>query len=196
MANSVIFVTRRDLEDIMSALDIVSYVLVWAAPGVEPGELVSAIESSIDKVNAVPASQFVENDRQLVLQMGVETIALMTLICGVLAILLVAFTLYTRVARQRRELAIAKALGARNTHLYLSVSIQALAITAASVALALALAAVLMPAVEALVPQVSVSLAAPSVLRVAVGGLLVAVLASMIPARQVARVDPMAAFGR
>jgi cell division protein FtsX len=134
-------VTKPDLEDVMSSLDIVSFMLVKANPGVSPDMLARRIESNVTKVSALPSHAFVANDRSMVMQMGVETIALMTTIGGSLAILLVAFTVYSQIARQQRELAVAKALGATNRMLLMSVTAQATAISVISVLVALLLAA-------------------------------------------------------
>ncbi len=194
MANSVIFVTRRDLEDIMTSLDIVSYILVKAETGVDPAALANDIERDVDKVTAIPSGQFVFNDRNMAVQMGVETIALMTLIGASLAVLLVAFAIYSLIARQRRELAVVKALGASNRTVYLSVAFQAAGITLASIVLSVLLAMLLMPAATALIPQLTLKLTLASVGRIAVVGAVVALIASLIPARQGARVDPLSAF--
>jgi len=194
MANSVIFVTREDVEDIMSALDIVSFVLVTADDGVSPESLATRIEQEVNKVEALPARQFLANDRQLAIQMGVETVALMTFICSILAVLLIGFTVYSQVSRQRRELAVAKALGAGNASLYASVCLQAAVLGIASVALAAILALALMPIVSAAVPMISLELTTASLMRTMVAGVVIAMLASLVPAWRIARLDPMTAF--
>jgi len=194
MANSVVFIAKTDLEDMMSSLDITSYGLVKAEPGVDPDALAERIEAEVDKVHALPAERFVRNDRQMALQMGVETIATMTLIGGALAILLVAFTVYSRVSRQRRELAVVKALGVSNVSLYACISLQAVVITLLSGVVATGLALAIMPMLTELVAAVTLKLTPGAVVRVAVVGVFVSVLASLIPARQIARVDPLSAF--
>jgi putative ABC transport system permease protein len=194
MANSIVFVTRTDLEDIMMSFDIVSFVLIKAAAGADPARVAMNIERAVDNVQAIPARQFQRNDKELVLQMGVEAIALMTLIGGAVAALLVAYSIYSHVERQRRELAVAKALGAVNLSIYASVALQAAVITLASLVLAVALALVGMPLITALVPQVSLELTTLAVARVAVVGIAISLLASLVSARQIARVDPLSAF--
>ena len=194
IANPVLFVTKIDLEDIMQSLDIVSFVLVKAAAGVDSATLAARIEEAVDNVHALPAEQFVANDRRMALQMGVETIALMTVIGGVLAALLVAFTVYSQVARQRRELAVAKALGVTNASLYCSVVVQAVAITIAGVVFAVALLAAAVPLTTLMLPQVTLLLTPSSVVQIGLIGVAVAAIASLLPARQIARVDPVSAF--
>lgn len=194
MANSIIFVTKNDLEDIMTSLDIVSYGLVKAAPGVAPTVLAARIEQEIEKVRALPADQFIINDQRMAMQMGVETIALMTIIGGALAILLVAFTVFSQVDRQRRELAVAKALGATNRSLYISVGVQAIVITLSGVMLAVVLASGVMPLATALIPAVNLKLTTAAVVRIALVGIAVTLIASLIPAQKIARLDPLSAF--
>jgi putative ABC transport system permease protein len=194
MGNTVIFVTKPDLEDVMSSLDIVSFMLVKAEPGFSPGVLARSIRRNVTKVNALPSSEFVENDKTMVMQMGVETIALMTIIGGSLAVLLVAFTVYSQIARQQRELAIAKALGATNRMLLMSVTAQATAITLISVLAAVLLALALVPLTDTLVPQVTLRITGSAIERIAILGVAVALIASLVPARRIARADPVTAF--
>lgn len=194
MANSVIFITKSDLEDMMRALDIVSYGLVKLEPGTNAVAMAKTIEQAIEKVEALPTARFVINDHRMAMQMGVETIAVMTIIGGALAALLVAFTIYSQVARQRRELAVAKALGATQRALYASVALQAVTITLISVVLATGLALIVMPVVTVLIPPVTLKLTVSAVVRIGIVGVLVALLAALVPARQVARVDPLSAF--
>jgi putative ABC transport system permease protein len=194
MANSVIFINKLDLEDIMSSLDIASFMLVKAEQDVSPEQLAGSIEQAVESVHALSASQFLENDKRLAMQMGTETIALMTFIGGALAILLVAFTIYSQVARQRREMAVAKALGVTNRALYASVVLQAIGITLASVAFATTVAVALLPALSHLIPAVTMTLTLASVVKITILGLFVAIVAAFLPARQVARLDPASAF--
>jgi putative ABC transport system permease protein len=196
MANSVIFINKIDLEDIMSSLDIASFILVKAEDNISAEVLADQIERNIEKVKALPAQQFLRNDKLMAMQMGTETIALMTSIGGALAILLVAFTVYSQVARQRRELAVVKAIGVSNLSLYLGIALQAVTITAASVILASLVSAFLMPLLSDLIPAVTMKLSAASVAKIAVVGVLVAIVSALVPARQVAEVDPVTAFNQ
>lgn len=194
MGNTVIFVSKNDLEDIMSALDIVSFLLIKTEPGVDPVALSNAINATVDNVQAVPSADFVENDRGMVMQMGVETIALMTVIGGALAVLLVAFTIYSFVSRLRRELAVIKALGATNRSLLASVGVQAVSVSIAGVILATVLAMTLIPLTGKFLPQVTLSLTLNAIVRTAIASVVIALLASFASARQLIRVDPVSAF--
>jgi putative ABC transport system permease protein len=194
MANPVAFVHSSDLHEIGSTQGFDSYVLVKAEPGVSPAALAQAIGERVEKVSAVPRDEFIRNDYRMAIQMGAELIRLMSGISAALAVLLVAFTLYTHTVRQRRELAIVKALGFGARHIYGIVLLQAVLLSALGFGLSVLLAqgAIALAAWQA--PQVSIQLTAPILARVGVGGLLIALLATLIPARQIARIDPQTVF--
>ncbi len=194
MANSVVFVHFADLEDILSAFGTVSYILVAAQPGVDANELARRIEQEVDKVSALPREQFIASDFKIAMHMGVEIIALMTAIGTALAILIIAFTAYSHVARKRRELAIAKTLGFPNRAIYVGVMVQTSVITLLGFLLALVFAYAVMPQISALVPQVTLIVTLTAIAKIGVVALTVALLASLVPAYLVARVDPLTVF--
>lgn len=196
MANTIIFVAKADLEDLMNSLDIVSFILVKAVPGTDSVLLARRIETEVDNVSALPSGQFIANDRKLVMQMGVETIALMVMIGGVLSVLLLTFTIYTQVSSQAKELAVVKALGTPDLSLYLSVVAQSVAIMLPSILLALLFAALLAQLMPLVLPQVALSLTAQSVWKVGLTGLLVGGVSALIAARQIVGIDPASAFSR
>jgi putative ABC transport system permease protein len=194
MANPVVFVAASDLEDLMQARGTVSYILVDAQPGQDPAALAARIEREVDKVSALPQARFTRNDIQLAMQMGAEIIAFMTIIGSALAAVIIAFSAYSQVARRRRELAIAKALGVRNREIYAAVAAQTALITVLGLVLALLAAWALFPLLSALVPQITLVLTAGALWRATAVALIVAVVSAWVPARYVARVDPLTAF--
>ena len=193
MANSVLFVSRLALEDLLSAFDIVSFIALKTDGSVDPEVLARQIAHDLD-VEALTKDQFVTNDRQLAMQMGVETIALMTVIGGTLAAVLVAFTVYAQVLRQRAAHAAIRALGATAFQLLATVLMQAFIVTLTGVAVAGGLAAIAMPLITAWIPQIQLQFSTAILVNVAVVGLVVALVASWWPARQLIGIDPVRAF--
>ncbi len=194
MGNPVNFVHAADLEDVLSSFGTHSYLLVDARPGVESADLARRIERAVDKVHAMPQEAFIESDFQIAMQMGVEIIAIMSAICTVLAMLIIAFTAYSSVARKRRELAIAKALGVPNRALYMAVLFQAAAITGAGYLIALAVAWFVLPHVSLVAPMVTLVVTFEAVTRVGLTALATALVAALVPAYYVGRLDPASAF--
>ena len=194
MANSVAFVSLPDLEDLLSISGTVSFVLVDAEPGQDPGELAARIEQQVDKVTALTQEQFIENDYQIAMLMGVEVISFMTVVAGALAGLIVAFTVYSQMLRRRKELAIAKALGFRNHSLYLAAFAQTLIITALAFAIALAISLLLLPLLSTLVPLITLDVTPKALARMSVISLSIALIVTVVPAYIVARIDPLTAL--
>jgi putative ABC transport system permease protein len=194
MANPIIFVAFPDLEDIVSSTGTFSYLLVDAVEGTDVRELGNRIEAEVEKVNAMAHGDFIDSDFKMAMHMGVEIIAMMTVIGSALAALIVAFTAYTHVMRKRRELAISKALGFHNSSIYAGVILQSAVITLLGFLLAAAFAFVVMPQISALVPQVTLVVSAGAVAKVGLVALGVAVLASLIPAYLVSRLAPASVF--
>ncbi len=194
MANSIAFVNFSDLEDVISTSGTVSFILVDAEDGQDIGLLAKRIGQNIDKVSSITNEQFIKNDFQIALLMGVEIVSFMTIIGAVLAALIIAFTAYSQVARRKRELAIAKALGYKNSSLYLAVFLQTFVITSLALVIALTISVLLLPVLSELVPQITLTVTTTALLRMSMIAFIVAMIAALVPARMVARVDPLTAF--
>lgn len=194
MANSVVFVTMRDLADIMSSIGARSYLLVDAEPGVDPVALAARIRAEIERVNVLPQTAFIESDWEIAAQMGLEIVGMMTVIGGLLAMMLTGFVVYSHVTRYEREIAVMKALGVRDRSIYLAVIAQVGTIAAVAVLLAAGLVLAVAPLTDWLVPQISLSLVPGALFRIAGLAVVVGLVASLIPVRRVVSVDPAAAF--
>ncbi len=194
MANSITFVTMPDLADVMSSFGTMSYFLVDAEPGVDPGVLAARIRGEVEKVNALPVKDFIAYDWDLAMQMGLEIIGMMTIIGAGLAILLTAFTVYSHISRREKELAVMKAVGVPNREIFWSVLLQTSWITVSGLLLAVTLVLIAIPLTTVFVPQVSLEIPGPALLRVVLCAAFVTFVATIIPLRRVMRVDPATAF--
>lgn len=196
MASSIVFVSREDLGDLLEGSDQYSYIMVFDKPGVDAQRLIERIEDEVDKVNALTSEDFIKSDQQLALQMGAEIIRMMTVLGTLLATLIVAFTAYSLIARKKQELAIAKAVGFSNRHIYLAALVQSLVITVLGLLFAMFISFTLLAWLPTVVPQVNLAVRLHQFTSLALVTLPVAILASLSAVRTVARVDPMTAFHR
>lgn len=194
MANSVTFISKQDLGMLMKVGDAVSYILVNASPGMAVRTLASTIEAGIPKVSALTSADFIARDREMALQMGTEIIRIMTLVGMALALLIVAYTTYSNMARKERELAIAKALGFPPIQIYGSAFYQSLSITLLGLLLAVIIAYTVLPLVPVVMPQITLSIRADFFLPIGISALSVACLASLVPAGKIVRIDPLQVF--
>jgi len=194
MANSIVFVSYADLAEIMSSQGSVSYLMVRADESVAPAELVKRIGDQLDKVNVLTQDVFINNDHHMAMQMGVEIIAMMSVIGSALAVLIVGFTSHALISRRQRELAIAKALGFRNRDIYMSVLVLTMILTLSGFLLSILFTTLLFPLINQAVPAVSLKFTLESTLDTAVIAIMIAALAALWPARQVVKVDPLTVF--
>lgn len=193
-ANAVLFVPFSDLEDILSSSGTYSYLLVDAKQGVDAHVLAAKITDEVEKVNALTHDAFIKNDYAMAKQMGVELIIIMTIICSVLAALIVGFTAYSLVMRKRRELAIARALGIRNISILTGVMLQSAIVTLCGFIIAVLFAELVIPIIPALVPQITAVVSAAALIQLGLVAIVVAVVGAMIPAYIVTRLDPASVF--
>jgi putative ABC transport system permease protein len=194
MANSITFVTMDDLADTVSTIGAVSYLLVDAEPGVDAKQLAQRIIDEVEKVNALPREEFSARDFSISVQMGLEIVWIMTIIGGALATLLTGFIVYSHVSNRERELAVMKALGVRDSAIYLSIMTQALFIGLLAFALSVLILLFAMPLTEQFAPKISLGLTATALTRTGLLAVIVSLLASIIPVRRVLAVDPITAF--
>jgi len=193
-ANAIIFTAFSDLEDILSSTGTYSFLLVDAKEGVDAKLLANQIRRDIDKVNALTHEEFIENDFAMAMQMGVEILFMMTAISSILAALIVGFTSYSLVTRKRRELAIAKALGIRNSSILISIVFQSCLLTLFGFILAIGFSLLVIPNIPTLVPQLTLVVSINSIARIGLVAIVVAITGALIPAYKVSRLDPATVF--
>lgn len=194
MANSIAFVSFADLEQLVDSGTTVSFILVDAEPGQDPQQLARRIEGAVDKVSAVSHKQFIKNDFQIAVLMGVEVVSFMTVISTMLAGLIVAFSVYSHVTRNRRELAILKTLGFANSTLYGAVIFQTVVMTCLAMMLALVFTAILVPVLTGLLPIISLEVTVSAIFQTVFIAFFVSIVAALLPTWFVAKVDPITAF--
>lgn len=194
MANSIAFVHFDWLQDRLDTFNAVSYITVQAAPGVDTTVLAEHIREEIDGVEVTLNDTFIANDKRIGLQMGGELIAVMSLVSGLVAALVVIWCVMVLVVRYQQELAIARAVGARAYQLVLAVALQALLLTTIGYILSVVAGLALEPGMARWVPDVAVTFPAQSFIRNGVLSLTVALVSALPPIWRVLRVDPVEVF--
>jgi len=196
LVSSVVIIPFTDFAQLRGGGQTVSYLLVRAKPGISPSQLASAIGQQTPDVTVQTRQGFASEERRLVRDMSSDLVSIMNLIGFVIGLAVMALTTYTAVLARRREYGVLKALGARNTQLYRAVLIQALL----SIGLGLVVGLAVTEVVAILAPRLGTNLTlvitAHAVLQVAVTGLAIVALASLLPIRQLATLDPALVFRR
>ena len=194
IANSTTFVTTAEFARLRGPA--VSYVLVGARPGIDLNRLQAALSAALPATTVQTRAEFARQEASLVKDMSADLMRIMTIVGFLIALAVVALTLFTLTLAKLSEYAVVKALGARTARLAGVVLAQA----AWSVLLALGLAALLAVlvgwAVEGANPSLSIAIEATSVTRAGLGALAVGAVGAVVPLRRVVAVDPASAFRR
>lgn len=174
----------------------ISFVLVKTAPGESTTAVAKRISESVGGVTVQTRQQFAQEERALVADMSTDILSIMNNAGFLTGLAVIALTIYIATIARRKEYGVLKALGVRNRLLYGVVLVQALT----SVALGLATAVAITLLLSALIPRINESLvlalSLSSLLRVIGVSIVLAGIAALLPARQLARLEPVAIIRR
>jgi putative ABC transport system permease protein len=191
-----VFVTLADFQALQGTPGVISYVLVRSRPGEDGARLAGEIERQVAGVTAQPTVAFSAHERQIIKDMASGIVDILDLVGFLVALSVMALTVYTATLARRAEYGVLKAVGARNLDLYQVVAAQALISLALGFAAGLATTLALSVLVPLVVPQLGLEVTLDSVLKVGAFALVTGVLSALLPVRQVAGLDPVAVFRR
>jgi len=196
LVNAVAFVSFDDFAAMRGGAPVVSFVLVRVTPGASPEAVAADIERRVAGVTSQSRVDFVASERRIVTDMSADVISIMSVIGFIVALAVVALTVYVATLGRRREFGVLKALGARNRILYRVVLVQAALSVAVGFATGLAFTVVLGLAIGRTDLNLELAVTTGSLVKVAGFAAVIAGLAAILPIRQVARVDPAVVFRR
>ena len=196
LLNSVAFVSFDDFRTMRGGAPVVSFVLVKLAPGASADTVAAEIGRKVPGVSAQTRAEFSNQERRLVMDMSADVISIMNAVGFVVALAVVALTVYVGTLARRREYGVLKALGAGNRVLYRVVLVQAVLSIASGLVVALVFTSLLALAVSRTGLGLELSISVASIAKVGLFAAIIAGLASILPIRQVAGVDPAVVFRR
>jgi putative ABC transport system permease protein len=194
ITNSTAFVTAADFA--AQRGDALAYVLAGAEAGIRAEDLAERVSAAVPALTVQTRAQFAREEANLVKDMSADLMQIMSAVALLIALAVIALTLFGLTTAKLSEHAVVKALGAPTRRVVGVVLAQAawsvgLALTAA-VGAAVAFGAL----VERVAPAVAIAVEPPRVVRLAVVGLVIGVLGALVPLRRVVTVDPASAFRR
>lgn len=194
LVNSIAFISMDDFEELRGNYDTVSFLLIKVDEGESPALVAARIEAQVRDVTVQTREDFAEQERKVVKDMSTDLITIMNLIGFLIGLAVMALTVYTSTLSRRREYGMLKALGARNTHLYLTVLAQALL----SVTLGFLFGLTITLSLSQVIPMLGLNLLLEvsrfSLLKVGSVSMVIAAMSAMIPIRQIAGLDPATVF--
>ena len=191
-AGSIAFARITAVQSLLRTPGLRSFLLITPEAGMAPAVLRDRL--NVPGAEALLKSDVIANDAKLMARVYDAPIGIMVAIAFVVGVLVVGLVIYTATVERWREYGVVKAIGARNRVLYRVVAAQALIAAVPGAVLGIGAgfgtAAILMT----WRPQFLVEIEPPTVAAVLAGSLLMAVLAALVPARSVARLEPAEVF--
>lgn len=190
------FLSRRTLNANLRRAGTATFFLVEPQAGVAPAELVSRINERVPGVTASTRDELAAGDRRLYASAFESPLLAMVVIAAFVGAIVVALTIYTATIDRRREFATLKAIGLGRRRLVALVAAQALTVGAVGTALGVASTFVLARLVERAAPKYAFAISPTLILLAVAGALVLALIASLPPARFLDRLDPAEALRR
>jgi putative ABC transport system permease protein len=194
ITNTTAFLPTADFAAIRGPA--LSYVLVRAERGTSPRVLAARLERQIPGVTVQTKEEFVHEEGSIVRDMSADLMQIMSFIAFLIALAVIALTLFTATLAKLREYAVVKALGASAWRLGRTVVAQAVWSVGLALVLAVVLAFLVGAALAAFTPNVRVAIEPSSVTRTALAAVAAGAVGALVPLRRVIRLDPATAFKR
>ena len=188
------FTTRATANALTQRPATAAFVLVAPKQGVDPQALARRINAAVPGVSAVLRDTLATRDRRLVVGAFSGPLMAMVTIAAVVAVMVIALTVYTSTRDRSREYATLKAVGLRGRGLLRLVGVQACVLALAGSALGVLLALAAARGVSAWAPKYLIVIAQADVAAMAAAALVFALVAGFVPLRYLARLDAAEAF--
>jgi putative ABC transport system permease protein len=191
---SFIFLGKRGAERVFLTHDMTSFLLLSLEPGTDPVAVENRLRRRLREVEILPAAIIKQNDINLMVKVFAIPLQMMTVIAFAVGTAILGMIIYTATVERMREYGVLKAVGAKNRQLYGLVIQQGLVTALFGIILGIGLAWIVAQGVMNAFPKFLVVLQPGSTLLTAIVGLLMGLLAAVLPARYVGSLDPARVF--
>lgn len=192
ITNTTAFIRTEDFRAIRGPS--LSYVLVKARAGTSASGLKAMLARRLPGATVQMREEFISQESRIIRDMSADIMQIMSIIAFLIALAVVALTLFTATLSKLREYAVVKAIGAPSWRLGGTIAAQATWSIGLALVVAVALALVLRSVVGAATPNVRLQIEPTSVIRVGVSALFAGAIGALVPLRRLIRLDPATAF--
>jgi putative ABC transport system permease protein len=187
---SFVFMTHAATDQLLSAPATTSFVLVGTDnPAAVRGRLVASGLSVLDR------DELAKNDLALMARAYSVPLTVMRAVAFAIGSLVIALTVYTAIMDRRREYGIVKAMGARGRTLLALAVRQTLIIATIGLVAGGALFVGGRAYITWVRPQFVIVVLPGGIARAVAAGVLMGLVAAILPARRLARLEPAVAYG-
>jgi putative ABC transport system permease protein len=196
LVNSIAFIRLEDFSAARGTGPLISYVLVRVERGADAAAVASRIERLVPGTTALTRAAFAAEERRLVMDMSGDVIVTMDVIGFIVGLTVVALTVYIATLSRRREFGVLKAIGASNRFIAMVVVDGAVISVALGLLAGITVTALLAVVVPLTGADLALAIGFDSVAKVLGFGALIALVAALLPIRQIAGLAPATVFRR
>ncbi|PWB45386.1 MAG: hypothetical protein C3F10_06140 [Dehalococcoidia bacterium] len=196
IAGKLVFITLADAQILLQSPNVVSFVLLKIANPADAPSVAESILAEFDDTQALTRAEISGNDRDMLGELFLAPINVMSTIGFMVGLAVIALTMYTVTSERLRDFGVLKAIGAPQGFLLRTVMSQATVLGVAGFTVGLVAAILVGPVVVRFVPDIGVKVNwEPSVVTLAaVVGM--SLLGAVVPVMRIIRVDPLLVFRR
>lgn len=195
IATSITFVNKEALALVMGVqLDAASYILVQPESGADLESLSDRLRAAIPEANLLTKTEFIESDKEMIRQMGVDVIQAMNYVAYVIGMLVIGLTIYIATVERSREYGVLKALGVDDLSLLKVVFMQAYVSTGIGFLMGTGLSIVMAEIVSQIFPEMLIFIELETLLAQLPVMALITALAGLLPVTRIMQLDPLMVF--
>jgi putative ABC transport system permease protein len=188
------FTTLTQARQLLHLQGLVNFFLVRLSPTINGHALAAQIEQYFPQVSVVEKDQFITDNLRLPGDSFLPILRVLEGIGWLVGTVMIGLAIYTLTLERAPEYAVLKALGAPDRTLYGTVSLQALTCGLLGWLLGVPLSWVVISLAQSMVPQFPAALYLYHTLWMFAGMAGMSLLAALVPAWRLSRVDPLIAF--
>ncbi len=188
------FARFSDVETVLKFQGFSNYFLVKVDRGVDINKVKEEIDSKFKETNTLTKTEFIKDNRRIVEESFLPIIYVLVVIALVIGIAIIGLTIYTATIEKSKEYGVLKAIGISNIKLYRIIFQQALWSGILGFILGVILTFGISKIITNFVPAFTTSFSPIMVLEVFGAALGISIIASYIPIRRIARIDPVMVF--
>lgn len=191
---SFIFIEKKAAERLLMIPNGSSFILISLKPGADRKTVLPRLERRLRDMEVVAVQTMKQNDLDLLVEVFAIPLRMMVSIAFAVGTAILGMVIYTATVERQREYGVLKAVGTKNLLLYWLVTVQGLITAAVGVGIGIGLAWLAAAWIMGAFPKFMIVLELQPVLITSLAGLIMGLLAAILPARQVARLDPAQVF--
>ncbi|MDP2721020.1 MAG: FtsX-like permease family protein [bacterium] len=188
------FVTKEDAERLFKLQGVTNYFMVTLLDDSKSGFVAKRIKELIPSTKVFTRREFVDKNTEIVTETFLPIILVLVLIGFAVGVAVIGLTIFTSTIEKSREYGVLKAIGIRNSQLYLIVVQQALVAGVAGYLIGLGFAFSLSLVVGQFVPEFITLFRVIDIVWIFGATLLMAILAAFVPSRRIAHINPAEVF--